>query len=75
MIQDSAKKWNIELPSSWIIGDSTGDIQTGKNAGLKTVLVKTGEAGADKKYKAMPDYVCGDVLEAVELILGGASEL
>lgn len=69
MIKESEEKFNIDLSLSWMIGDTTMDIQTGKNAGLKTILVKTGEAGNDKKYNVEADYVCENLLEAVKLIL------
>lgn len=52
-----------------MVGDTTVDIQTGKNAGLHTALVLTGEAGNDKKYDVTPDLVCKDLWEAVEMIL------
>ena len=45
------------------------DIKTGKNAGLKTVLVLTGDAGKDGKYPVEPDEVCADLLGAVKRIL------
>ena len=51
-------------------GDTTMDVQTGKNAGMHTALVLTGEAGRDRKYDVQPDLVCRDLLEAVERILG-----
>ena len=35
MILDSAKKYNIDLKNSIIIGDSDKDIEAGKNAGIK----------------------------------------
>ncbi|AEF82202.1 HAD-IIIA family hydrolase [Leadbettera azotonutricia] len=71
MITRSAQAWNIDLSQSWIIGDTTVDIQTGKNAGLKTVLVKTGQAGLDGKFTASPDRVCKNILDAVNTILQG----
>ena len=51
MINQAVNDYNIDIDGSWIIGDTTGDIQTGINAGLKTALVLTGEAGKDGKYK------------------------
>ena len=69
MIEKAAEKYNIDLAESWMIGDTTMDIQTGINAGMRTVLVLTGEAGKDKKYDVKPDFVCGNLLEAVEKIL------
>lgn len=72
MIDEAAKRYNINIEGSWIIGDTTLDIQTGKNAGMHTVLVMTGEAGKDGKYPVEPDFVCDNLLEAVKKILENA---
>lgn len=69
LIQKAVDAYNIDLGSSWMIGDTTTDIQLGKNAGLKTALVLTGEAGKDGKYDVQPDLICKDLLEAVKEIL------
>lgn len=69
MIRDMAERYHIDLSESYIVGDSTVDIQTGINAGLKTILVRTGQAGKDGKYKAEPDCVADDLEEAVDYIL------
>lgn len=69
MITRAAEKYNIDLSGSWMVGDTTMDIQTGINAGMHTALVLTGEAGKDKKYDVKPDIVCKDLAEAVERIL------
>ena len=69
MIEKAAERFNIDLKESWMIGDTTMDIQTGVNAGMRTALVLTGEAGKDKKYDVKPDLVCENLLDAVEKIL------
>ncbi|MCH5339463.1 MAG: HAD-IIIA family hydrolase [Acetatifactor sp.] len=69
MIMQMAAKHNIDLSESYMIGDSTVDIQTGINAGLKTVLVKTGQAGTDRKYDVKADFEADNIQEAVKLIL------
>ena len=69
MIENAEKLYNIDLSKSYIIGDSTVDIMTGKNAGLKTVLVKTGLAGLDNEYNPIPDIIVENLLEAVYKIL------
>jgi len=71
MIDKAVKKYNIDLENSWMIGDTTMDLQTGVNAGVHTALVLTGDAGNDKKYDVQPELVGKDLLEAVELILKG----
>ena len=70
MIIEAAEKYNIDYNESWYIGDTTMDIQTGKNAGIRTILVQTGQAGQDGKYDAMPDYIAENLLAAVTYILG-----
>jgi len=69
MLLQAAEKYNIDLLESWYVGDTTVDIQTGVNAGMRTVLVHTGEAGEDRKYAAIPDYEASDLQEAVEIII------
>lgn len=69
MLKTAAEKYNIDLSASWYIGDTTIDIQTGKNAGMKTILVQTGEGGNDGKHDVSPDYVAADLMEAIKHIL------
>jgi ribonucleotide monophosphatase NagD (HAD superfamily) len=69
MIEECVSRLHIDVSKSFIIGDSTVDVQTGKNAGLKTLLVRTGQAGLDRKYDVSPDWICLDVKEAVRTIL------
>src|SRR5271170_6426787 len=45
MIQKAVADLNIDLKQSWLIGDTTTDLQTAKNAGLKSILVRTGAGG------------------------------
>lgn len=69
MIEDCAEQYNIDLANSWMVGDTTTDIQTGKNAGTHTALVLTGDAGKDGKYDVKPELVCKDLGQAIEMIL------
>lgn len=70
MIEECVNRYNLDLEQSWFIGDTTVDIQTGINAGLKTALVLTGEAGNDGKFEVQPDLISKDVLEVMNLIGG-----
>lgn len=69
LIKSAVEQYHIDLKNSWMVGDTTVDVQTGKNAGLHTALVLTGEAGKDNKYDVTPDLVCQNLKEAVEMIL------
>ncbi len=70
MITKAAEKHNIDMNSSWFIGDTTVDIMTGINAGLRTVLVRTGDGGRDARWRATPDFVFDDLENAVDFVLG-----
>ncbi len=43
MLLQAAAEHNIDLTNSWMIGDRLRDIEAGKAAGCKTLLVTTGE--------------------------------
>lgn len=68
MIQQAVADLNIDLSQSWLVGDTTTDMQTAKNAGVRSILVRTGAGGGDGKYNASPDLICNDLREAVEKI-------
>lgn len=69
MIKKAVEKYNIDLAESWFVGDTTMDVQTGINAGMRTILVKTGEAGKDGKYHVTADFEVDNLLQAVDLII------
>jgi len=72
LIDEAAKRYNIDISRSYMIGDMTMDIACGANAGAKTVLLKTGCAGEDGLFEIHPDMICEDLKEAVDIILGDA---
>jgi D-glycero-D-manno-heptose 1,7-bisphosphate phosphatase len=43
MFKQAAKKYKIDFPSSWFIGDSATDVEAGKNIGCRTYLLREGE--------------------------------
>ena len=69
MLRRAAERYHLDLSACYLVGDTTGDIQCGKNAGVRTVLVKTGEAGRDGKYAVTPDLVADDLAAAATKIL------
>ena len=66
MIDQAAKDFDIEVGKSFMVGDTTGDILTGRRAGLKTILVKTGYAGKDNRYDVSPDFIAEDLSAATQ---------
>lgn len=67
-ILDAKQKYGIDLSKSWFIGDQDIDIECGKIAGLKTILVEN-ELSAFKRGNSIPDYVAKDISSAVDIIL------
>ena len=69
MINEAVDKYNIDLSKSYMVGDSTMDLELARNAGVKSVLVDTGFAGNDGKYDRSCDIEAKDLLDAVENII------
>ncbi len=68
MLLQAAKEFDIDLKNSWIIGDKTSDIEAGKNAGTKTILVQTGYGGGDNLYNTEADHVSANLSVAITII-------
>jgi histidinol-phosphate phosphatase family protein len=68
LIEDARRDLNVDLCRSWLVGDSTSDILTARRAGLRSILVETGEAGRDGKYAVMPDFILRDLAAAARFI-------
>jgi len=64
LILQAQKELNIDLPSSYMIGDNLIDIEAGKKAGCKTILL--GDATAVQKVK--PDFIARTILEIPNFI-------
>lgn len=60
----------IDLESSWVIGDKPLDVQTGINAGVKTAMVMTGYGrNTFDSMIVKPEVVAETLLDAVNQIL------
>jgi histidinol-phosphate phosphatase family protein len=68
LIEKATEELRIEMAGSWMVGDSTVDLQTAHNAGIRAVLVRTGYAGNDHRFPAHADYEFHDLDEASEFI-------
>jgi len=75
MIEAAAKHFNIDVPASFFVGDTTVDVRTAKNCAMQSVLVKTGYGGRDMKYTDQPDHVAADLAMAVDWILNRSQSL
>jgi len=77
MLLQAADDLNIEMGSSYMVGDTYRDMETAKKVGVKGILVKTGygrevlqDVGPDvATSENKPDFVAEDILEAVKWIM------
>ncbi len=61
------KKYRVAPQSIYYIGDTTGDIKEGREAGVKTVGVTWGWHSKEKMAAAKPDYLCENPQELLQL--------
>jgi len=69
MILQAAGEMNLDLSQSWAIGNSDRDIEAGRRAGCKTIMLES--IGRDKNLVpslAKPDYRAVNLKEAVNII-------
>ena len=68
LIKKAAKKHDIDISKSFMIGDHSIDIEAGHKAGTKTILVLSGHEN-ESDMKTKPDHTAKNLLEAAKWIL------
>jgi histidinol-phosphate phosphatase family protein len=68
MVLQAAGELNLNLKDSWFIGDTTTDVQTARNAGVRSILLQTGYGGRDGKHSVQPDATFSSLSEAADWI-------
>ncbi len=66
MLLDAAAALDLDLARSWMVGDRWRDVECGKAAGVRTVLI---DFGYDEKVPSPPDYTVKTFTEAVGAVL------
>jgi histidinol-phosphate phosphatase family protein len=69
LIEQASREMNLDLSRSWLIGDSTVDVRTARNAGIRSIIVRTGHRGADGRFPDRPDHAAADLRSAVHFIV------
>ncbi len=68
-IERAKSELNVDLSKSVMIGDKTSDLEFGRRAGMKKILMDSGFQGKDGEFDVQPDYIVNSILEAANLIL------
>ena len=69
LIEDAQRDFSIDMTRSWLVGDTARDMETGKRAGLRTILVMTGDGDGDERFfETKGEFEADNILEAVEVI-------
>lgn len=71
MLLQAARDMNLDLATSWLIGDQSRDVQAGQAAGCRTIMIATGESAAGD-YE--PTAAVNDFAAAVKYVLNQASK-
>ncbi|MBD2777160.1 HAD family hydrolase [Iningainema sp. BLCCT55] len=70
MLLRAACQHNIDLENSWFIGDILNDVEAGRRAGCKTILIDNGnETEWQLSALRTPDYTVSDLAAAAQAII------
>jgi len=75
MLLRAAREQRLDLARSWMMGDGLVDVQAGRAAGCRTILLTKLKVSHIEKFIAIegsePDYVAADLRECLDLIRSG----
>jgi D-glycero-D-manno-heptose 1,7-bisphosphate phosphatase len=69
MILQASLERKLDLAGSWMIGDGVHDVQAGRAAGCRTILIRRPDAAEPVRKTAEADFVVDSVEEAAETVL------
>jgi len=69
MLKRAAREHGVDLTSSWMIGDILDDIEAGRRAGCRTILVDVGnETEWRLSDERRPHHIARDLAEAAAIV-------
>lgn len=74
MLEAAMEQFTIDLGESWMIGDKPLDVEFGRRAGIRSILVRTGYGRNAEDNGADADFVAENLLEAVLHIAAASGE-
>ena len=74
MLLRTAREYGVDLESSWMVGDGLVDVQAGKAAGCRTILISKLKVNLIERFfdleGAEPDFVVRNLAEVLGCIRG-----
>jgi histidinol-phosphate phosphatase family protein len=68
----AAIELNIDLESSYTLGDRDLDVEAGRAAGTTTILISNNSQSLKSDLRIAPDFVVGNLHEAAKIILSNS---
>lgn len=74
MIRRAEKELSVDATRSYMVGDKISDIEFGRRAGCKSILLLTGYGKGELEYhsdklESEPDFIAEDILDAAKWIV------
>lgn len=73
MLLDAAEELNLDLASSWMLGDTDSDVMAGHAAGCRAVLIEHPGSAHKRAPEASPDLVASSLADGVAQLLDRCS--
>ncbi len=73
MLLEAARELRLDLGRSWMIGDAARDVEAGRRAGCRTILLERGRPSDDARG-ARPTHTAASLKEAVQMVLESDGE-
>lgn len=70
LLERACAELSLDPARSWMIGDSTLDLELARRGGMRSILVRTGQGGRDQKFpSAGANHIVDDLSAAADCIL------
>jgi D-glycero-D-manno-heptose 1,7-bisphosphate phosphatase len=70
MLHEAALRWGVDLSRSYLVGDRWRDIEAGRAAGCRTILIES----AYRERRAEADWTAASLAEAARIICSHSSD-
>lgn len=68
LLLDACEAAGLNAAHAFMVGDKSSDIEAGKNAGIRTILVRTGYGSQIKQEECDTDFIASDLKDAARWI-------